>query len=87
MLSEYSVFLNFSNYPEKIYPKFLKILLYGIIPSAYIAFVPINIVENFNIIVLIMFILAIVIFPTISVIVFNKSVKHYESGNNTLLRE
>lgn len=83
----YTMFLNFSIYPEKIYPKFMKVLLYGIIPSAYVAFVPVSIVEKFNIVTLIMFIAAILIFPIISIVVFNKSVKHYESGNNTLLRE
>lgn len=83
----YNLFLNFSTYPEKIYPKVLKILLYGIIPSAYISFVPIRIITDFNVISLLAFLFVVTILPIIAFIVFNKSLKHYESGNNMLLRE
>lgn len=83
----YTLFVNFSTYPEKIYPQALKIILYLIIPSAYISFVPIRIVTDFNIISLVAFLFVVIILPIIAFAVFNKAVKYYESGNNMLLRE
>lgn len=83
----YTMVIKFSTYPEKIYPKVLKFLLYGIVPAAYISFVPINLITEFNPLLLIIFIASITIFPIISILVFNNAVKHYESGNNMLLRE
>ncbi len=82
-----TLFLNFSTYPEAIYGKALKVLLYTVIPSAYIAFVPIRIVTNFNMFDLSIFIVAITAFGALAIFTFNKAVKHYESGNNMLLRD
>lgn len=74
--------ITFATYPEAIYSNSFKIILYTIIPSAYIAFMPIKIIQMFDwksfIILMSIYIFSIFIM----FFVFNKAIRKYESGNS-----
>lgn len=79
--------LTFSTYPENIFSVTIKALLYTIIPVAYIVYLPIKLVLDFNILTFILIILVQIIYCTIAVVVFNKAMKSYESGNNMSMKD
>lgn len=81
-----SLLINFSTYPEVIYSGAVKFLIYTIIPSAYIAFVPLRFVTTFNIMELIILLTAAIIYIVITAFVFKKALLRYESGNGMGLR-
>ncbi len=76
----------FSIYPEQIFSSTIKIILYTVIPVGYMAFMPINFVITFNIIYLIYTIIGCIVFMIVAIIVFNKAMKCYESGNTISMR-
>lgn len=77
---------SFSSYPSEIYGSGVKFLIYTIIPSAYISFVPIDFVITFNIKYLLMFFVAAAVFVGITVALTKYALKKYESGNSISLR-
>lgn len=84
---KFNLIVNFSIYPETIFNKYIKILLYTVIPTAYIAYVPIKLVNGFSIQNLLLFFGALVIYIIIAITIYNVSIKSYESGNSMMLRE
>lgn len=76
----------FSIYPEKIFDGVMKVLLYTVIPVAYFAYMPINIVINFNLTQLLIVFAVGIVYMIIAVLVFNKAMKSYESGNTISMR-
>ncbi len=83
----YNLVLNFSTYPEQIYSKALKFLLYTVIPSAYISFIPIKLTQEFNTWLFLIFVFALSIISILALVTFNYAIKHYESGNTMMLKE
>lgn len=81
-----TLLINFTTYPEVIYSSFVKFLIYTIVPSAYIAFVPIKFITTFNVKYFLIFILAILAMLGITGILSKKILKKYESGNNIALK-
>lgn len=81
-----SLLTTFSIYPEQLFSGFLKVLLYTVIPVGYMAYMPINVVVKFNIIDVLYIVAAGVVYITIAVLVFNKAMKSYESGNTISMR-
>jgi len=82
-----NLLINFSIYPEVIFNKFLKTVLYTVIPVAYIAYVPIKLIQYFTIQNLLLFLGMLIIYIVISVVIYNVGMKKYESGNGIMLRE
>lgn len=78
--------VNFSTYPEAIYNNFIKILIYTIIPSGYIAFMPIKLIEVFNLKLFGVYLLAVCGFVGITAILSKIMLKKYESGNSMAMR-
>ena len=82
-----TLLITLSTYPERIYPTVVKIIAYTIIPSAYMAFVPIHIVEFWDISSFIIFITAIFFFSGLAIFVFHKAIARYESGNQIAMKD
>lgn len=76
-----SMLTTFSSYPEGIYNKFFKYVFYTFIPIGFIVYIPVNLLDKFNIIVFIILIFATFIYSFIAYKVFYIGVKKYESGN------
>lgn len=77
----------FSIYPEQIFGTVLKIILYTVIPAAYLSYLPIKIINEFNFVTLLILIVIEVIYMFIAILVFNSAIKKYESGNNIAMKE
>ena len=81
-----TLMISFASYPSEIYGSGLKFLLYTVIPSAYISFVPIDFITTFNIKYLLWFFGAMIVFVAITAIFTKYALKRYESGNSITLR-
>lgn len=83
---EHTFLINFSVYPEEIFGKFIKFMLYTIVPAGYIVHLPIKLIRSFSITKFLILIIAIVIYVIIAIIMFKKALKNYESGNAMALK-
>lgn len=81
-----TLMINFSTYPSEIYTKVIKFLIYTVIPSAYISFVPIDFVMTLDIKCLLYFFGAMIVFVVITAGLTKFALKRYESGNSIALR-
>ncbi len=81
-----TLMINFSTYPEVIYGNVVKSLIYTVIPSAYIAFVPIKFVQTLNLKYLLVLLTAMCVIVTITFTLSKQMLKSYESGNNISMR-
>ncbi len=79
--------LTFSTYPENIFKTGIKVLLYTVIPVAYLAYLPANMMNNFNIFDLICVIIAGCIYMLVAIFIFYRAMKSYESGNSIAMKE
>lgn len=77
----HTLLTNFSSYPEIIFPKGIKILLYTIIPAGFLSHLPLNVFYKFDFVKLLIYILVGIIYLMLAIVIFNKAVKHYDSGN------
>lgn len=83
---ENSLLITFSTYPEQIFGKTTKFLMYTAIPAGYMVHMPIRILEEFNIVYIGITLLSAIIFSVSANIMFKIALKKYESGNNIALR-
>ncbi len=78
--------ITFSTYPENIFKTGIKALLYTVIPVAYLAYLPANIVNEFNMYQLACVLIVGIIYLFLAIFVFYKALKNYESGNNMSMK-
>ena len=79
--------VNFCTYPEGIFPRALRFLLYWLIPAQFIVHVPLRIARGVGVVYwLPAQILAAVCFAALAVWVFGRGLKRYESGNLIITR-
>lgn len=79
--------VNFCTYPEGIFPKAARFLLYWLIPAQFIVHVPLRIARGVNVgIWLPAQLLATVAFVSLAMWVFQKGLRKYESGNLIVTR-
>jgi len=83
---EHTFLINFSVYPEEIFGKVIKFMLYTLVPAGYIVHLPIKLIGKFNITNFLILIFAIIVYLTIAVVIFKKALKNYESGNAMALK-
>ena len=83
---EHTFLINFSVYPEEIFGKVIKFMLYTLVPAGYVVHLPIKLIQDFNIVHFLLLILAITIYVIITVVIFKKALKNYESGNSMALK-
>ena len=83
-----TLLITFSTYPENIFSTGIKVLLYTIVPVAYLDYLPIRMLtETFSIPIFLVIVLVSSIFMLLSIYVFNKAMKNYESGNNMSMKD
>ena len=82
----HSLLITLTIYPEQMFPGFMKIIMYTLIPAMYVAHIPIRLMNSINPFAIILLILATIIFPFIMAFVYNKGLKKYESGNGVTKR-
>lgn len=76
-----SIFLNFSLYPQNIFSKAIKVLMFTLIPAGIAIYLPVLTIRSFNITyMLIVFMFAIFI-SILATYMFNKGLKKYDSSN------
>ena len=71
----------FSTYPEGIFSKNVKILLYFVIPVGYAVYLPVSIINAFNLNTFIITLGITVLLVVVSFIVFYKGLRKYSSSN------
>lgn len=77
----YEALLSFSLYPEGIFSGTVRVILYTVIPAAFVSYIPVGIISGWN-----SYGLALLVLVTTSIVllakwVFYKGLKRYESGN------
>ena len=78
--------ITFSTYPENIFRTGIKVMLYTVVPVAYLAYIPSKIMVGFNLYLLIAIVVAELVYSTVAYKVFNKAIKNYESGNSLSMK-
>ena len=81
-----SLLVNFSTYPDGIFKGIIKLILYTIIPIGIIVYIPVHILNDFNIILFTIIILVTILFIIVSFIIFYKGLKKYSSSNLMIAR-
>lgn len=76
--------ITFSVYPQSIFPSFMKLIFFTIIPAALISTVPVQFFMSFNVLDFVTVLLGCVILLSASFLIFYRGLKHYESGNKIL---
>jgi ABC-2 type transport system permease protein len=74
-------FLQFAMVPQIGLPVFVKVLLYTVLPAAFVAFVPVEILRAFSLGKTAATVSAAFVFPAIAVGVFRLGLRRYASGN------
>lgn len=73
--------LTFGLYPVDIFPGTVRVLLYTLIPAAFVGSIPATLLGEFHWGRLVGLVAVTVVFVAISRLVFNRGLRRYESGN------
>ena len=76
-----SMATHFSTYPEGIFNQTVKMIFYTILPIGYIAYLPVQVITEFNILYTVIVISVTILITILSFYVFNKGLKKYSSSN------
>lgn len=77
----FEMFMTVAIYPQKVYGFGVKILLFTLIPAAYIGFLPVEIMRDFSWIMVVAVLGAAGFYLWLAVAVFNRGLRLYSSGN------
>lgn len=77
-------FLQFAMVPQIGLPVFVKVLLYTVLPAAFVAFVPVEILRSFSLAKAAAVVLAAAVFPGVASGVFRLGLRRYASGNRAV---
>ncbi len=83
---EFSMLITFTTYPEQIFGRLIKFLMFTIVPAGYMVHLPIRIIYKFNPSYLLAVVIATIFFVVAANLMFKLALKKYESGNNIALR-
>lgn len=73
--------ISFSIYPDKIFPRSMRWIFYSLLPSGFIAFIPLRLLQQFNGWILLLLMGATLLYVFIAYFFFQWGLKRYESGN------
>lgn len=73
--------LGFTLYPQSIYKGILQIIIYTVIPAAFISLVPVELIKNFQLRILGLIIIVAIILFFLANYIFTRGLRRYESGN------
>ena len=81
-----SLLITLTIYPEKMFPVFIKFLMYTVVPAMYMAHIPVKLINHFSLKEFGILILATVVLLLITKTLYEKGLKKYESGNSVTRR-
>lgn len=84
---EQSLIITLCTYPYDIFGKGVKILMFTVLPAAYIVHMPIKLLSKFDIRIFGLILIVTLIYSFISLKFFYYILKKYESGNNIAMKE
>ena len=73
--------LGFTLYPQTIYSGALRIIIYTIIPAAFISLIPVELIKHFDIWKFLLMLFVTIVTFALANLIFNKGIRRYESGN------
>ena len=73
--------LSFATYPDSIFNGFVKIILYTIAPIFFINYIPLHIIQEFDLVGFISVNLVTILAVSLAFIIFYKGLKRYSSSN------
>jgi ABC-2 type transport system permease protein len=73
--------LTVCTYPESIFGKWMRFLIYTALPAGFIVFMPLNILKTMNISSLLILMAVDAIYVAVGYMIFMAGLKRYESGN------
>jgi ABC-2 type transport system permease protein len=82
----HSLFITLTIYPEKMFPGVIRFVMYTAIPAAYVAHVPVKLMDNFSFTGISIMLIASVFFVSLMFFLYNNGLKKYESGNGVTRR-
>ncbi|MBR6033829.1 MAG: ABC-2 family transporter protein [Clostridia bacterium] len=83
---ENNLLINFSSYPESIFKTWVRVIMYTVVPAAYMAHMPVSLINSFDIKMLGIVFISVVVYILLTVLIFKKGMKRYESGSGIGLR-
>lgn len=83
---EQSLFATLTNYPEAVFGKGIKFIMYTIVPAMYAVHLPIRLMGKFDLKIFLLIIFATIFFVILAKILLDQVIKRYESGNNIALK-
>lgn len=82
----HTLLTNFASYPQAIFPKWIKVLLYTIIPAGFLTHLPLDTFYEYKLLNLVIYIIAAIIYLMLAIIGFNRAIYSYDSGNSINVR-
>lgn len=73
--------ITFGIYPEGIFTGWVRFILYTIIPTAFIVYIPVEVIKQFSMVSLIKVLAITILWIVIAYVMFYRGLKKYESGN------
>jgi ABC-2 type transport system permease protein len=73
--------VTFSVYPQTVYPPYLKVVLFTLIPGGFVSYLPVTILRNFQPTLLLTVVAGAIAYGSLAVFVFYRGLRVYESGN------
>ena len=83
---EHTFLITFTVYPQEIFGKIVKFILYTLVPAGYISHLPIRLIFKFNLMNFMVLVIATVVYVLIAIVMFKNILKKYESGNAMALK-
>jgi ABC-2 type transport system permease protein len=77
----FECFLTLAMMPQLGLPAFAKVLLYTVLPAAFVGFLPVEILRSFSLAKLGSVVAAAVLFPIVAALLFTRGLRRYASGN------
>ena len=81
-----SLMTNFATYPDGIFKGVVKVMLFTIIPVGLINYIPVRIMEEFNLGIFLLVLVFTIVMITLAFIIFNRGLKRYSSSNLMVAR-
>lgn len=80
------IMTNFATYPDGIFKGFIKIMLFTIVPVGIASYIPVWVLNEFDIYLFLIVILVTILFVSLGFIVFYRGIKRYSSSNLMVAR-
>jgi ABC-2 type transport system permease protein len=73
--------IHFSTYPVSIFERWVKVCLYTLIPAAFVTGIPVELLKHFRWPLLGVLVAGSALYLTLAILMFNRGLRRYSSGN------